>query len=1021
MRDRRTIGNQSRMTNDLETDVVRPKHNTSGKVCARASEDLEEQPILTNPYAEPRQHWKTKDGATENEIAKGRRKPHEPLPIGNTEGVQADLFEGESNIARLRKEVRSWREKGWPGTTSPTRQLLEYWSREPGEGPVHSLFFAQREAIETVIYLTEIGHGSHWMVQRLRSIARDYSRDLLRLAIRMATGTGKTTVMACLIAWYAANRRGERRHQHGGLAQNVGRVVVICPGKTIQSQLQALNPMMRSENGDNLYDAKRLVPDNLRRRLSSVKVHVLNWEKLLRREGYAFRDFDIKKKSQVIALAGGDAADAEKESYDDLWSRILGPKRGRGKERVVVLNDEGHHCWERKDGEPPGVWMEALHGLVAHPEFTLEQAIDLSATPIFIQTAKSRRPEGEKVPGVTQVVPWVISEFALMESMESGLVKIPQPPRGDNRSQESPLRNLYDANGGKRLRSGQQNDETAMELVRRGTEILYNDYKEHFEDWEQMNDPRIGRPVLIAVADTKNNARAIFEMLGGSLLDDGRPLERGKTLLSNLGGPEDKEGKEHTILVLSRTNNPETEEGEQVMGGALGLREVGKGATQEELENVLRTVAQPGKPGQDVRCVVSVGMLTEGWDCQRVTHILGYRKFGSQLLCEQTMGRALRRRDYDNTITVAPLDGAPAEQRFPAEYATVFGVPFEGSRRKGGGGKGELNPKTKIEPVESRKEDLAIWIPDFSGYTMVESSAAIGVDPELVEEIDAKREGEASASTIEWVTTQGPIGKKRKLRSKSNEMYREPIWKLASELTTLLGERLSEEGRGREAKRQGLLFAQCLAAVNTWLNHDNVRLTEDDLRTDGLRDLAKSAILKTLRDAEGKRVERRGVPRNPRIPRRRAGDWQPFETGLKEIEPANKSELNASACHTRLERGIARSIETCSLAKSYVRNHGPERFEIPYKHHGGWARYVPDFFVRGHPVHNGLIPHVIVEGKGQPDEKSEQKAWWTQEWWIQAANALDDGTGRKWAFVEIRPGENVEAAIEAAMNEAVNA
>ena len=985
-------------------------------------EDLEEQPILTNPYEEPRQHWKTKDGATENEIVKGRRAPHEPLPIGKTESVQADLFEGEAYIARLRKEVRSWREAGWPGTTSPTRQLLEYWSREPGEGPVHSLFFAQREAIETIVYLTETGGGDHWMVRRLRTVAEGYSRGLLRLAIRMATGTGKTTVMACLIAWYAVNRHGERRHRQGGLAQNVGRIVVICPGKTIQSQLQVLDPMSRDENGDNLYDAKRLVPDSLRQRLSSVKVHVLNWEKLLRREGHAFRDFDIKRKKQTIELAGGDAANAEKESYDDLWSRILGRKRGRDKERVVVLNDEGHHCWERKDGEAPGVWMEALHGLAAHPEFTLEQAVDLSATPIFIQPANSRRPEGEKVPGVAQLVPWVVSEFALMEAMESGLVKIPQPPRGDNRSQESPLRNLYDANGGRTLRNGTQNDGTAMELVRQGAKILYNDYKETFEDWERTDDPRIGRPVLIAVADTKNNARAIYEMLGGSLLDDGRPLEHGMPLLSNLDTPPPQgERKEHTILVLSRTNNPETEEGEQVKGGALGLREVGQGATQDELESVLRTVAQPGKPGQDVRCVVSVGMLTEGWDCQRVTHILGYRKFGSQLLCEQTMGRALRRRDYDNTITVVPLDGAPAEQRFPAEYATVFGVPFEGSRRKGGGGKGELTPKTKIEPVESRKDDLAIWIPDFSGYTTVELSVAIAVDPELVEEIHAKREGEASASTIQWVTTQGPIGIKRKLYSTSNEMYREPIWKLASELTTLLRERLSEEGREREAKRQGLLFARCLAAVNAWLNHDNVRLTEDDLRTDGLRDLAKSAILKTLRDAEGKRIERRGILRNPRNPRRRAGDWRPFETALKEVEPANKSELNASACHTRLERGIARSIENCSLVESFVRNHGPERFEIPYKHHGGWARYVPDFFVRGRPARNGLIPHVIVEGKGQPDEKSEQKAWWTQEWWTQAANALDAGTGNKWAFVEIRPGENVEAAIEAAMKEAVEA
>ena len=1017
------------MSSEHESDIVRPEPVASdgmNGIETQASNEfreyLEEQPILTNPYVEPRQHWKTKDGVTENEIVKGRRTPHEPLPIGSAGGVQADLLEGESNIARLRKEVRSWREAGWQSTTSPTRQLLEYWAREPGEGPVHSLFFAQREAIETIVYLTEIAGGSHWMVQRLRSVARDYSRDLLRLAIRMATGTGKTTVMACLIAWYAVNRKGERRHQHGGLAQNVGRIVVICPGKTIQNQLQVLDPISRDEDGTNFYDGKRLVPDNLRRRLPAVKVHVINWEKLVRRDGYAFRDFEVKKgmtKRKVVELAGGEEAEAVKEGYDELWTRILGPKRGRGKERVVVLNDEGHHCWERKDGEVPGVWMEALHGLASHPHYTLEQAIDLSATPIFIQPAKSRLPEGERPAKYAQLVPWIVSEFALMEAMESGLVKIPQPPKGDNRSQESPLRNLYDANGGRRLRNGKRNDESAMELVRQGIDILYNDYKDTFEEWKGANDPRVGRPVLIAVADTKSNARAIFEVLGGSLQEDGRPVERGKSLLSNVDRAG-KAGLEHTILVLSKTNNPEIEEGEQVNGGALGLREVGKGATQEELERILRTVGRPGQPGQDVRCVVSVGMLTEGWDCQRVTHILGYRKFGSQLLCEQTMGRALRRRDYDNTILVQPMDAGPTEHRFPAEYATVFGVPFEGSRRQVTEKSKKPTPKTTIRPVNDRKHDLAIWIPDFSGYTTVESGTTIEIDLSLVEEIDARRDEGATVPTIQWVTTQGPIGEKRKLYPDESEKIGEPIWKLASELTEVLGNKLADEGRERETKRRGILFVHCLVAAKTWLAHEKVKLTEDDLRSGGLRELAENAILKTLRDAKGLQIERKGIPRNHRSPRRKAGDWQPFETGLEEIELAMKSELNASACHTKFEREIARSIEGCSEVDSYVRNHGPERFEIPYKHHTAWANYVPDFFVRGKPQ-RGLIPHVVVEGKGQPDEKSERKKWWTQEWWVQAANSLDEGTSRRWAFVEIRPGMNVEAVIEAAMKKAVKA
>ena len=472
-----------------------------------------------------------------------------------------------------------------------------------------------------------------------------------------------------LIAWYAVNRRREHRGNPKGLAKNVDRVVVVCPGRTIRDRLAGLNPRAKR----NLYDEWRLVPPKLRRRLGGFPVEILNWEKLQPRKDLTFSSLEVKtgggalSRTRAVELAAGRDASADPESFEDMWSRLLGPSRTKRAERVVALNDEGHHCWERKDGERPGVWMEALHALRSHPRYQLAQAVDLSATPIFINPSKTKVPEGTPAQRDTSLVPWVVSEFALMESMEAGLVKIPQPPRGDNRNHESALRNLFEANAGQKLVTT-----GGMALVRQGAEILYEDYRETFELWAKANDERVGRPVLIAVANNKANARAIFEMLGGRRSESGT-LERSDfELLSNIPrtGADESQCSMHTILVLSKTNNPEAAEGEQIEGGALGIREVGKRRDQvseDELRAVLQSVAQPGEAGQDVRCVVSVGMLTEGWDCQRVTHILGYRKFGSQLLCEQTMGRALRGRICDRVRrSVCEADGGRASDEAPA-------------------------------------------------------------------------------------------------------------------------------------------------------------------------------------------------------------------------------------------------------------------------------------------------------------------------------------------------------------------
>ncbi len=297
-------------------------------------EHVHRQPVLTRPYGEPDRHWKTVAGATVDEIVDRRRPADEPLPMGESTQLQGDLaldavrVDG-GMIDKLRGEVRRWRGEGWPKTSNATRELLEYWSRKPGEGPVHSLFFAQREAIETVVFLTELGNGSHWMVRHLNDAAEGWNRGLMRLALRMATGTGKTTVMACLIAWYAVNRRREHRGDPRGLAKNVDRVVVICPGRTIRDRLAGLNPRAKR----NIYDEWRLVPPKLRRRLGGFPVEIINWEKLQPRKGIAYAGVEVRtgglSRTKAIDLAGSGEMNDEPESLREMWSRLLAPPQRR--------------------------------------------------------------------------------------------------------------------------------------------------------------------------------------------------------------------------------------------------------------------------------------------------------------------------------------------------------------------------------------------------------------------------------------------------------------------------------------------------------------------------------------------------------------------------------------------------------------------------------------------------------------------------------------------------------------------
>lgn len=1048
------------------------------------------QPILHTPYEEPDRHWEIGfDNTARDSIVSGRRPALAPYTPPRTGPAQGSMFRespDENWVDELRGEVRRWRGDGWPGTTVNTERLLEWWARPPGEGAAHSPFFAQREAVETIVYLSERGNGSHPVNRRLRELAAEYSRDLLRVAIRMATGTGKTRVMAMLIAWYAVNRRFARNTGLTGFSRHARRIVVICPGTTIRTQLRQLDP----RSAGNVYQAQRLVPDDLLPELRRLSVTVVNAEALLPRRRDLFRYVDDGKvNARNLKTVLGDRERPDTETYRQMWDRILGPAdptlHGTA-EPVVVLNDEAHHCWDRSE-EPQGVWIRAIHELDAHPAYSVRHCIDLSATPIFIDpartrgiapsqaTGKSRRRETTKTT-TDMLFPWVVAEFDLAEAYESGLVKIARVPRATAGIDAAALDNLYQANGGNDSLDGIE-DLDRQHVFRQVCETAYADYVRTLKAWRRAAEERraewkkrvasrpnpdsvrldppkpVGEPVLIVVVNTKRNAARVHELLGGTRRRDesGKHVDaydppRSFDEFSNVPheGATQAECASHgarTIFVCSQGGaRPEAGEIAAWEDGAIGVEKV-TAANRGRMREILQTVGEPGGAGESVRCVVSVGMLTEGWDCPRVTHIIGYRRFGSQLLCEQTIGRGLRRHDYDNRVESPKRDdetGRPTK-RFQAEYTTVVGVPILHAPFEADDIDKPITPppeKHTVQPVPGRAAERRIWVPDFRDYALCSADRSLDLDPKRVQPWRADKGGPARVGEVR---VQGLIGEEAVLPDAHARHPETPLWRLARRLCRyLLAGGVDEtllKTSGEFAHAPAALYVHCLRAARAWAAHPKVQI--GDARTllprldDAVHQIAQALGRTGDPNSAGPAIV--GIPRTPGALGRTAGAWTPFETALKHIydSPA-KSELNCAACHNRLETGIAEGLETHPEIEAWVRNHGPERFEIPYRAQGRKANYVPDFFARArtrtarnrHGTEILVTPHLVVEGKGPLDPDAEVKRRYTVDWWVPCAEhaavverPYADDAAVIWAFAEIRDRRKITRRIDEAIAE----
>ena len=708
-------------------------------------------PVLNGPFDPPEQHYEVLPDGPSGRVLPGRRRSESWVPVPQVRkgrrahSVQEVLDldttgerrEANELINDVRRAVETWR-RTYAGVSPVTRKLLHHWSdwSDPARGSDRVLF-CQREAVETAIFLTEVAgrkdwSGADWR-RRVDEANAVHNDGMPRTALKMATGSGKTVVMAMLIAWQTLNHAHSPRD-----ARFTNRFLVVTPGITIRDRLRVLLP----SDVENYYRLRDLVPSDLEGALRTAHVVITNYHAFLPRDRREIKGVAARTRQLLVQ----DKADPFRETSDDVVSRVLrdfgsGAGRGWSGAKVLVLNDEAHHCYQDKpllvdDGDAVApdaearernasarVWWTGLRAI--QRKVGLKGVYDLSATPYYL--SGSGYNEG-------YIFPWTVSDFSLLDAIESGIVKVPRFPVDDDaQGEQVTYLNLWDAVG-KELPKRRAKDVVAggawtpPKALEGATRSLYRSYLRSFEHYERELEPTgAPPPVFIVVCPNTVVSKLVHDWIAGyevtaedgsthlrggnleefsNVDDSGRWFHRPRTLLIDSAQLESGEGLSDDFKRAAATEI-DAFKAEQRRRSPGADVEALDGDDAALLREVMNTVGRPGRLGGDVRCVVSVSMLTEGWDANTVTHVLGVRAFGSQLLCEQVVGRGLRRRSY----------ALNDQGRFDAEYASVYGVPFSFISGEPGPEPKPPPPAQEVYSVPGR-EHLRIRFPHVDGYRL---------------------------------------------------------------------------------------------------------------------------------------------------------------------------------------------------------------------------------------------------------------------------------------------------------------
>lgn len=633
--------------------------------------------IINSPYEEPERHWRYERETRTFDLVEGRRPAGYVVASGDSSAFDdPGIFVEIPLVNRIRPRVAAWREAGCPGVSAITKRLLDHW-RDPECFEARRFFFCQLEAVETLIWLTEAPASERVGVE----IPSD-GGAFLRQCCKMATGSGKTIVMAMTIAWQVLNKVAAPQDTRFSKS-----VLVIAPGLTVKSRLAVLEPAAQ----DNYYEAFDIVPSALLDKLRQGKVLVRNWHAL------AWDSEDQIKKRRSVDKRGAKS--------DEAYTRdVLGEMANA--RNLLVINDEAHHAW-RVNWEAEGkylrsrdfkdsateatVWVGGLDRL--HRSRGILRCYDFSATPF---TPSGKKSSEEALFG------WIVSDFGLNDAIESGLVKTPRvvvrdDAMPDAKTYKSRLYHIYnDPDVKDDLNRRAQPEEPLPDLVLNAYYLLGYDWR---VEWKVWRDAGIATPpVMITVCNRTETAARVKHAFDtrrihiDELCDPERVLHIDSRVLGQAEAKDE----------VAEPREVADENGDADEDSAPVERKLTKAEQAELLRRTVDTVGKAGQPGERIQKVISVGMLSEGWDAKTVTHIMGLRAFSSQLLCEQVVGRGLRRTTYE----VDPKTGL-----FKAEYVNIFGVPFTFLPHEGGedGPPPPPTPKTAVEPDPAKAEFEVRW------------------------------------------------------------------------------------------------------------------------------------------------------------------------------------------------------------------------------------------------------------------------------------------------------------------------
>lgn len=946
-----------------------------------------DEPIINSPFEEPSQYW-VYDSATGQPCkVHGRRPAHYYFRSRRrADSAQTSLFAVEEMVElelvnNIRAQVRKWREGGYKNAGHITKQLLRHWTYPERE---RKLFFCQLEAAETIIWLNEIYKpGQHSISIPLDEPLEEGFPVLRRQCIKMATGSGKTVVMAMIISWSVLNKAYNRQGKWCSDA-----VLVVCPNLTIKERLGGLSKtqsihveperaLIPGAKG-NYFDKFDLVPASLKEHLGQGKFLITNW--------HQFSEVDDRRKRSVVQRG-----EESPSAFSNRLLRDLGSTKN-----ILVLNDEAHHAYrpapvcingtgnnnltpeEEKAKEEATVWVSGLDKINKARGINL--VVDLSATPFYIQG--SGYPEGSPFP-------WIVSDFGLVDAIECGIVKIPQVPVDTNSGRPVPeyfalwkwINDKLPAKD-KATSRRKPKPEAILREADGALKQLAGQWKTNFEDFKSINYPV--PPTLIIVCDNTDIAELLHEYISGERweeYEDGKGKKK-KTKVYGTGAvlPEllsNTKNVENTIRIDSKllSEAEERDEGQS------------KEDTAEALRKKINTVGKVGEPGQDIRCVVSVSMLTEGWDAQNVTQILGLRAFLSQLLCEQVIGRGLRRTQYDD-FTVP-------------EYVDVYGIPFEVIPvKKRPIGPTPPPPEITLIQAWREREHLKIEFPRVEGF-VYQIKSKIRADIESIEPLRVEPNIEPTETVVRarvgyQIGSPGLVGP-GEIVTQTREAFYESVrpqqihYEISRRITAAL---LNRDDFKMQARQ--LLFPQVLQMVRQYSKplYEGGRIEYNgiDPREIGLEryvQIIVERLCMAIRPDEGS-GESPLLPRLERFRPRGSTQEVLFRTS-RPTKQTIKSHVSHVVLDTKTwERSVAFHLEQSELVTSYVRNDHLD-FTIDYEFNGSQYSYMPDFLVK---LKNGIT--LILEIKGFEDEQARAKHEAAKRW-CDAVSAW--GEMGEWKFV----------------------